>query len=100
MIDMLMMTILAYCFINYFGKHVGSQYSNSKNEIYFCRFCLHGFYRKYATQHSRTNKEMKEKLKDNEGNCFSFAAQRTEFPVNPIVKFNNIKKHLPAPFVV
>ena len=34
---------------------------------------------------------MKQKLKDNEKNCFAFAAQRTEFPDGPIVKFKNIR---------
>ena len=32
-----------YCFIKDFGKLVGSQYSSTKDETYFCRFCLHEF---------------------------------------------------------
>ena len=30
-----------YCFINNFGRLVGSQYSNAKSKTYFCRFWVH-----------------------------------------------------------
>ena len=43
---------------------------------------------------------MKEKLKKHEKNCFAFAAQRTEFPDEPVVKFENIQKQVKAPFTV
>ena len=92
-----------YCYIKDFGKLVGSQYSNCKDKTYFCRFCLHGFSRHSTTnksQYRRLDEEMRKKLKEHEQTCFSFAAQRTEFPEDPIVKFNNTKKQLPAPFVV
>ena len=83
---------------------MGSQYSNHNNKTYFCRFCLHGFSRSYTaqdrSQHRRTDEEMKRKLTDHEQNCFAFAAQRTKFPEDPIVKFKNVKNQLEAPFVV
>ena len=73
-----------YCFIKDFGKLVGSQYSNAKSKMIFCRFCLHGFTRhstpRGRVQYRRTREEMEKKLKEHE---------RTEFPVDPIIKFEN-----------
>ena len=93
-----------YCYIKDFNKLAGSQYSSTNDKTYFCRFCLHGFSSHYTDKsqnpHRRTDEEMKEKLKKHEENCFAFAAQRTEFPEDPIVKFKNVKNQLPAPFVV
>ena len=43
---------------------------------------------------------MEKKLKAHERNCFAFAAQRTEFPDYPILKFENIQKQVEAPFTV
>ena len=43
---------------------------------------------------------MKEKLEQHEKNCFAFAAQRTEFPHEPVVKFEYIQKQVKAPFTV
>ena len=43
---------------------------------------------------------MEKKLKAHEINCFAFAAQRTEFPDDPILKFKNIQKQVEAPFTV
>ena len=51
-------------------------------------------------QHRRTDEDMKKKLKAHEERCFSFAAKRTEFPDDPIVKFENIQKQVEAPFTV
>ncbi len=93
-----------YCCIKDFGKLVGSQYSNHGHKTYYCRFCLHGFSRHTTstdlTQHRRTDEEMKQKLKDHEENCFAFAAQRTEFPEDPVVKFKNIQNQVKAPFTI
>ena len=93
-----------YCYIKDFNRLVSSQYSNQNNKTYFCRFCLHGFSRSYTSkdlsQHRRSDEEMKKKLKEHEESCFAFAAQRIEFPEDPIVKFKNIKHQLAAPFVV
>ena len=93
-----------YCFIKDFGRLVGSQYSNAKEKTYFCRFCLHGFSRAYRaedrSQHRRTDKEMKKRLEEHEERCFAFAAQRTEFPDDPILKFENIQKQVEATFAV
>ena len=89
-----------YCYVKDFGKLVGSQYSNHTNKTYFC---LHGFSRHSATgqqQHRRTEEEMKKKLKEHEETCFTCAAQRAEFPEDPVVKFKNIHKQLKASFVV
>ena len=36
----------------------------------------------------------------NEERCFAFAAQRTEFPDDPILKFENIQKQVEAQFTV
>ena len=44
--------------------------------------------------------EMEEKSKKHEEPCFAFAAQRTEFPDDPILKFKNIQKQVEAPFTV
>ena len=94
-----------YCFIKNFVRLVGSQYSNAKGKTYFCRFCLYGFSRAYRdqdrSQHRRTNEDMEKKLKAHERNCFAFAAQRTDFPDDPIVKFENIQyQQVEAPFTV
>ena len=93
-----------YFYIKDFSKMVGSQYSSHTHKIYFCRFCLHGFSRNTTTadlaQHRRADEEMKKKLKEHEKTCFAFAAQRTEFPEDPIDKFKNIKKQMQAPFTV
>ena len=43
---------------------------------------------------------MEEKLKKHEERCFAFAAQRTEFPDGPILKFENIQKQVEAPFTI
>ena len=42
---------------------------------------------------------MEEKLKEHEKNCFAFAAQRTEFPDDRIVTFENIQQVV-VPFTV
>ena len=93
-----------YCFIMNFGRLVGSPYSKGKSKIYFCRFCLHGFSSHSASrdkaQHRGTVEEMEEKLKKHEERCFAFVAQRTEFPNDPILKFENIQKRVEAPFTV
>ena len=93
-----------YCFIKDFGKLVGSQYSSANHKTYFCRLCLHGFSRHFATrgksQHRRTNEDMGKRLKEHEERCFAFACQRTEFPDDPILKFENILKQVQAPFTV
>ena len=83
---------------------VGSQYSSANHKTYFCRSCLHGFSSHSATrgkaQHRRTNEDMENRLKEHEERCFAFAAQRTEFPDDPILKFENIQKQVQAPFTV
>ena len=93
-----------YCFIKNFGTLAGSQYSKGNNKTYFCRLCFHGFSSHSASkgkaQHRRTVDEIEEKLKKHEGRCFAFAALRTEFPDDPIFKFENIQKQLEAPFTV
>ena len=93
-----------YCFIKDFSKLVGSQYSNGNYKTYFCRFCLHGFSSHSATrvkaQHRRTNEDVEKRLKEYEEHCFAFAAQRTEFPDDLILKFENIQKQVQAPFTV
>ena len=43
---------------------------------------------------------MEKKLKVHERNSFAFAAQRTEFPDDPILKFENIPKQVEVPFTV
>ena len=43
---------------------------------------------------------MEKRLKEHEERCFAFAAQRTEFPDIPILKFENIQKQVEAPFTV
>ena len=43
---------------------------------------------------------MKQKLGDQEENCFAFAARRTEFPDDPIVKFKNVQNQVEAPITV
>ena len=87
-----------YYFIKDFGKLVGSQYSNCNHEAYFCRFCLHGFSRAYRAQgqsrRRRTGEEMEVSMK----RCCAFAAQRTEFPNDPILKIENIQKQVEADF--
>ena len=93
-----------YCYIKDFAKLVGSQYSSHNHKTYFYRFCLHGFSRCTTSadlnRYRRSDEEMKERLKKHEDNCFAFAAQRTEFPEDPIVKFKNVHKQVQAPFVV
>ena len=41
-----------------------------------------------------------EKLKKHEECCFAFDSQRTEFPDDPILKFENIQKQVETPFTV
>ena len=93
-----------YCFIGNFGRLVGSQYNKDIHKTYFCRFCLHGFSSHYTSgdkaQHRRTDGYMDKELKKHEERCFAFAAQRTEFPDDPILKFENIQKQVEAPFTV
>ena len=93
-----------YCFIEDFGKLVGSQYSSDNHKTYFCRFCLQRFSRAYIAQdksrHRRTAKEMKKILKEHEERRFTFATQRTEFPDDPILRFENIQKQVEAPLTV
>ena len=43
---------------------------------------------------------MKKKSKEHEATCFAFAAQRTEFPEDPVAKFKNFKKQVQALFTV
>ena len=43
---------------------------------------------------------MEKRLKEHEERCFAFAAQRTEFPDDPTLKFENIQKQVQAPFTV
>ena len=85
-----------YCFIKDFGK------GNSKS--YFCRSCLHVFSSHSASrgkaQHLRMVEEMEGKLKKHEKRGFAFAAQQTEFPNDPVLKFENIQKEVEAPFAV
>ena len=58
-----------------------------KGAHFFCRFCLHGFIREAL-------------LKAHEGECFVHGGQKTVFPDDTTVKFNNIAKQLKVPFVV
>ena len=92
-----------YCFIKDLSKLVGSQYSSANHKTYFCRFCLDGFLSYSAArgkaQHRRTNEDMEKRLKEHEERCFAFAAHRTEFPDDPILKFENIQKQVQAPFM-
>ena len=93
-----------YCFTKYFGKLVGSQYSSANHKTYFCKFCLNGLSSHSAfkgkAQHRGTVEDMEERLKEHEEHCFAFAAQRTEYPDDPILKFENIQKQVEAPFIV
>ena len=43
---------------------------------------------------------MEKRLKEHEERCFAFAAQRTEFPDGPILKFENIQNQVEAPITV
>ena len=43
---------------------------------------------------------MKKKLEAHEKSCFAFAAQRTELPDDPVVKFENIQKQVETSFTV
>ena len=98
------MMIRATCFIKDFGRLVGSQYSSANNKTYFCRFCLHGFSSHSAprgkAKHRRTVEDMEKRFKEHEEHCFAFAAQQTEYPDDPIIKFENIQKQVEAPFTV
>ena len=90
-----------YCFIKDFGRLVLSQYLSANN---FCRFCLHRFSSHSApqgkAQHRRTVEDMEKRLKEHEEHCFAYAAQQTEYPDDPILKFENIQKQVEAPFTV
>ena len=69
--------------------------------MYFCRFCLHRFSRAQdRSQHRRTDEDMEKKLKAHEISRFAFAVQQTEFPDDPIVKFENIQEQVEASFTV
>ena len=91
------------CFIKKFGRLVGSQYNEGSNKTDFCGFCLHRFSSHYTSkdkaQHRRTVEEMEEILKKYEERCFAFSAKRTEFPDDPILKFENIQKQVEASFI-
>ena len=68
-------------------------------QILFHGFSSHSAFKGNA-QHRRTDEELKKRLEDHEERCFSFAAQRTEFPDDPILKCENIQKQVEAPFTV
>ena len=62
----------------------------AQNEFSFNTELCHQHYRKCSLW----------ELRDHEENCFAFAAQCTEFPDDPIVKFNNIQNQFEAPLTV
>ena len=99
-----MLIYFSLLMIKDFSKLVGSQYSSANHKTYFCRFCLHGFSSHSATRgkalHRRTIDDMEKRLKEHEECCFAFDAQRTEFPDDPILKFENILKQIQVPFTV
>ena len=43
---------------------------------------------------------MEKRLNEHEERTFAFAAQRTEYPDDPILKFENIQNQVVAPFTV
>ena len=76
-----------YTVIKSFSRLIKSQVSKHHGKMHFCRFCLHGF--------------VKEKhLEDHVKYCSKNEPQRTVLPKNMNVKFTNIPKQLPAPFVI
>ena len=92
-----------YCYIKDFGRLLNAQHSKHRAKTYFCRFCLHGFSRHTTTnkkQRYRTDDEMKKILQEHEEVCFALGAQCTKFPDDPVIRFKNIRRQLPAPFVV
>ena len=55
---------------------------------------------KIEVERRRTGEEMEVRLKEHEERCFSFAAQRTEFPNDPNLRFEGIQKQIEVPFTI
>ena len=74
-----------YSTIRNFIRLVSTQLSNHRHAVYCCKKCLHAYSSsKLLEKHSL--------------DCCH--VQRVEFPKDPRCKFTNMKKQLPAPFIV
>ena len=89
-----------YCWIKNFSRLVGAQYTASKNEHAYCRFCLHGFYGVATAGQCTRLEDAKRRRDEHESECFVHGGQKTSFPSEPTLKFDSIEKQVEAPFVV
>ena len=78
---------------------VGAQYSATRNELAYCRFCLHGFYG-VANDEQSSLQDAQKRRDEHEKGCFVHGGQKTSFPDNPICTFGAVEKQVVAPFVV
>ena len=74
-----------YCHIRNFSRLMGHT-RRDKHKKFFCYNCLHGFTREWLLQR---HVEL----------CFKQKTQKITFPEEQTIKFKNIQKQLPAPFV-
>ena len=81
-------SIQHYTTIKNFSRLVSGQLSNHNSATYCCKKCLHA----YSTQ------KLLDALDAHAEDCYH--VQRTKFPKDPMCRFTNIQKQLPAPFVV
>ena len=88
-----------YCWIKHFSRLVGTQYTASKNEHAYCRFCLHGFYGRAIEGQCTRLEDAKRRRDEHEKECYIHGGQKTSFPEDPYVK-QAIEKQVPAPFAV
>ena len=86
-IDLLLLEDKHYCLIEQFDKLASLQYTSSNHKSFFCRSCLHGC-------SSETHKISHQK------DCFKLKSQRTIFPTDPVLKFENTSKRLKEYFCV
>ena len=87
-----------YSAITNLGGLLNNQYSRYKKKTYYCYLCLHGF---AAREGEKTREECKA-LNEHKKYCKTQTPQKVVYPTekDKLLKFNNIKKTLKAPFVM
>ena len=78
-----------YCLIKDFNRFL-SRTNKHSSQVYFCPYCLHGFYRETSLQEHKIY-------------CSRHGVQRIELPVkgeNDLLEFRDFEKTLKVPFVI
>ena len=69
-----------YCWIKYFSRLVGAQYTGAHGEHAYCRFCLHGFVGAAIEGQCTRLEDAKRRRDEREKECFVHGGQKTSFP--------------------